>query len=322
MFVSQLVARDDHVGIFRELFERLGDDGHGGIGMLTESICIMGAVCCVRHILDHPPASLVAELDSVLYRSIRIASDCGNAKMLRELLPRFDGADEERKRSCLRAGLDSAARKDNVEVADVLIRHAPRWMDKLSAQDVREAADTAAERGSVRVLSLLIRDVGVDMPKTALRGAISNGQTAAVTCLLDHGAEASIHEMHAAIHNGRVDLLRLLHRNWLETATEHDRANKLCAETVTRHSCDVECLRFVLDNGGDMSAFAIVLAARHGSVECIQLLRERGCPWSEAASTEAFLWRKLDCLLYMVRNGCPASNDAIQAADAYGVQRM
>ncbi len=52
-------------------------------------------------------------------------------------------------------------------------------------------------------------------------------------------------------------------------------------------------------------------AAEGDQLECLKYLHENGCPWDEWACTHAALWCHLECLKYLHENGCPLNIDHI-----------
>jgi len=50
---------------------------------------------------------------------------------------------------------------------------------------------------------------------------------------------------------------------------------------------------------------ACAYAARSGQLECLKYLHENGCPWDATACAYAARRNQLECLKYLHENGCP-----------------
>ena len=85
---------------------------------------------------------------------------------------------------------------------------------------------------------------------------------------------------------------------------------------------DLECLKYLHENGCPWDADATRMAAAHGHLECFKYLHENGCPWENETLLEAQNLAAehgyLECLKYIHENGCPLNWQAAKSAATFG----
>lgn len=78
------------------------------------------------------------------------------------------------------------------------------------------------------------------------------------------------------------------------------------AREAARHG-QLECLKFLHENGCAWQSDTTLMAARYGHLQCLKYAHENGCAWHPELRTEAAHNGHLDCLDYAVKHLCPTT---------------
>jgi hypothetical protein len=70
-------------------------------------------------------------------------------------------------------------------------------------------------------------------------------------------------------------------------------------------SNQVECLKFLVENGCPWNEWACYWAAYYNFLDCLKYLHESGCHWNEETCFTAFDHNNKECLKYLIDNECP-----------------
>ena len=74
--------------------------------------------------------------------------------------------------------------------------------------------------------------------------------------------------------------------------------------TVAAEGGQLECLKYLHENGCAWDKYTCLAAARGGRLECLKYLHENGCPWDSWSCTAAAGGGHLECFKYLRENGC------------------
>ena len=75
-------------------------------------------------------------------------------------------------------------------------------------------------------------------------------------------------------------------------------------------------VKYCVENGCPMSAWACEYAAREGHLDVLKYLHENDCPWSWPACHDAHEYNRDDCLNYLIEQKCPGFDEYLPAATA------
>jgi len=64
-------------------------------------------------------------------------------------------------------------------------------------------------------------------------------------------------------------------------------------------------IKYCVDNGCPMHAWACWCAAQHGHLDVLKYLHEHDCPWNSSACSCAHRNNHIDCLNYLIEQKCP-----------------
>jgi len=76
----------------------------------------------------------------------------------------------------------------------------------------------------------------------------------------------------------------------------------------------LECLKYLLDNGRNYNFHVCCMAAEHGQLNILKYLHKNGYEWDENVCSHAAQTGKLECLEYAHENGCPWNEDTCISA--------
>ena len=80
----------------------------------------------------------------------------------------------------------------------------------------------------------------------------------------------------------------------------------------------LQCLKYLHENGYPCGSSSCYLAARYGHIECLTYLHENGCPWDMLSCYIAAYYRHLKCLIYLHKNNCPWDDQSYISAIYHG----
>jgi hypothetical protein len=66
---------------------------------------------------------------------------------------------------------------------------------------------------------------------------------------------------------------------------------------------DLECIKYMHENGCDWDGECLEVAVTNGYMECIDYLHKNECPWSSSCIKAGLYHGNLECLRYMCVNG-------------------
>ena len=109
----------------------------------------------------------------------------------------------------------------------------------------------------------------------------------------------------------RFECLKFLHKNGCKMNID------MMASRYAATSGNLDCLKYVVENGGAMDEYTALNAAQGGYLDCLKYLHEKGCPWDCYTCINAISGQftstpgknlitpgHLDCLKYAIENGC------------------
>eukprot|EP01032_Pedospumella_encystans_P010466 gene10466-12227_t len=78
----------------------------------------------------------------------------------------------------------------------------------------------------------------------------------------------------------------------------------------------VECIKYLHENGCPWDTDAITEAASRGFLDCVTYLHTNGCPWNTYTMKEASYNSHMKCVEYLYVNGCPWDATALSLVQA------
>ena len=75
-------------------------------------------------------------------------------------------------------------------------------------------------------------------------------------------------------------------------------------------------VKYCVENGCPMSAWACEYAAREGHLDVLKYLHENDCPWDWFACSYAHGKNHVDCLNYLIEQKCPGFEQYLPSAAA------
>lgn len=113
------------------------------------------------------------------------------------------------------------------------------------------------------------------------------------------------------------DIVEALEREMCETAAEYNQLECLKYLHENGYEWDystpssaategsLECLRYALENGCPWDIYTCIEASSNMTSDCLQYARERGCSWNSLVMRCAASYGSLACIQYAHNNGCP-----------------
>jgi len=123
----------------------------------------------------------------------------------------------------------------------------------------------------------------------------------------EQGHTSNTRTMAYAASSGNLECLRYLHENGCEWDWR--------ATANAAYGGYLECLRYLHEHGCEWNVWAIDNASGNGHLDCLKYLHENGCQW-DTSSTVLCAAAKghLECLRYLHKSGCPFDSCASSAA--------
>lgn len=126
----------------------------------------------------------------------------------------------------------------------------------------------------------------------------------AIECLkfvVEHGATLTL-----SFFNGRkiYELCEIWKRERIINECSYD---QLFQDFLKEMEGNVECLKYLHDNGCPWNESSCIAAASEGNLgnlENLKYFHENGCPWNEQTSKAAVRIGDINCLKYLHENGC------------------
>jgi len=77
--------------------------------------------------------------------------------------------------------------------------------------------------------------------------------------------------------------------------------------TITRAAIqgNLAMVKYCVDNGCPMNAYACTVAAEEGHLDVLKYLHEHDCPWNSRTCFWAHANNEIDCLNYLIEQKCP-----------------
>ena len=105
-----------------------------------------------------------------------------------------------------------------------------------------------------------------------------------------------------AAYSGLLDCLQHMHsKNEIIDKSSED-ATHACMYAA--QNGQLECLKFLHENGYSWNEFTCARAAQYGHLDCLKYAYENGCVWDTMTITFAANFGHLDCLKYAYENKC------------------
>jgi hypothetical protein len=163
----------------------------------------------------------------------------------------------------------------------------------------------AAHAGNIAMLQLA-RAYEIEFESKVLSSAIDGLSTAAFAYLCETGCQMTPELMDSVIARGNVSFARYVTQFYREFSA---------SSSVVAVRSGVSMLRFVHEEGAQLTVETFCVAVRKEDMYSVIYLRENGCPWDTAVCNWA---RDARILRYLHDNGCPWNSDVISTAIVHG----
>ena len=198
----------------------------------------------------------------------------------------------------------AAVKHDNVATIHYLESRGCVWHEGTVSAMVRN--------GSLQCLKYALENEH-PLPEDVTTTAAQYRQKEILQYLLNKNVKPTSHTMEILLHQGDIQLVKLLHRAGIVWS-----ADTACICVMHDH---IDCLIYATENGHILETELCIFSARSGSLRCLEYVHLHGCPWDANATFMAARYGHFECLKYAHQRGCPISATSAKFALNHGAWR-